>query len=92
MRVEREPLEILETLCREAADALGVPVAWIGIPGDVHETIVAASGSRATQVPIASSFAARIRGAEDLYIVQDTRSQPRIRDHPMVEQTPAKRY
>ena len=92
MRGEREPLEILEILCREAADALGVPVAWVGIPGDVHETIVAASGSRATQVPIASSFAARIRGAEDLVVVEDTRSDPRFTDHPMVVQTPAIRF
>ena len=92
MRGEREPLEILEILCREAADALGVPVAWVGIPGDVHETIVAASGSRATQVPIASSFAARIRGTEDLVVVEDTWSDARFSDHPMVVQTPPIRF
>ena len=85
-------LQILEILCREAADALGVPVAWIGVTGEVHESILAASGSRATQVPITSSFAARIRGARELVVVEDTYTDPRLSDHPMVVQTPSIRF
>jgi PAS domain S-box-containing protein len=85
-------LTVLETLCRDAARALRVPVAWIGIVDARCEQIVAASGSKATQVPIASSFAAVITGAEDLVVVPDTNSDPRFASHPMVVGPPHVRF
>jgi len=85
-------LTILETLCRDAARALRVPVAWIGIVDARGEQIVAASGSKATQVPLPASFAAVIAGADDLVVVPDTNSDPRFSSHPMVLGSPHVRF
>ena len=85
-------MTILETLCRDAARALRVPVAWIGIVHARGEQIVAASGSKATEVPSASSFTAVIAGAEDLVVVPDTNSDPRFSSHPMVVGPPHVRF
>ena len=85
-------MTILETLCRDAARALRVPVAWIGIVDARGEQIVAASGSKATQVPLPASFAAVIAGADDLVVVPDTNSDPRFSSHPMVLGSPHVRF
>ena len=85
-------MDILETLCGDVARALRVPVAWIGFIDETGERIVAASGSRATHVPAASSFASRVNGANELVVVGDTTKDPRFAEHPLVAGPPNLRF
>jgi two-component system, sensor histidine kinase and response regulator len=85
-------LSILETLCRDAVRAVRVPVAWIGFVDSRGEEIVAASGSKASHVPLASSFAAVIRDATDVVVVPDTTADPRFASHPLVVGPPYIRF
>ena len=85
-------MNILEVLCGDAARALRVPVAWLGFVHDGGERIVAASGSRATHVPAASSFAFRLGSANEAVVVPDTASDPRFAAHPLVAGPPHLRF
>ena len=85
-------MTILETLCRDAARALRVPVAWIGLVDAAGEQIVAASGSKATHVPLPSSFAAAVRDSRDVVVVPDTTADPRFSSHPLVTGVPYVRF
>ncbi|HEV7239665.1 MAG TPA: response regulator [Thermoanaerobaculia bacterium] len=85
-------MTILETLCGDAARALRVPVAWIGFVSAGGEQIVAASGSKATHVPSASSFASRIKDVSEMVVVSDTTADPRFAEHPLVVGPPHVRF
>jgi len=87
-----ERLNILELLCGDTARALRVPVAWIGFVTGSGEQVVAASGTKATHVPPASSFASRANGAAEAVIVSDAASDPRFADHPLVAGPPHVRF
>ncbi|MGZ5444057.1 MAG: response regulator [Thermoanaerobaculia bacterium] len=88
----RSLLNILEILCGDAARALRVPVAWLGFVHDGGERIIAASGSKATHVPAASSFAFRLDGSNEPVVVSDTASDPRFAAHPLVAGPPHLRF
>ncbi len=88
----RSRLNILEVLCADAVRALCVPVAWLGFVHDGGERIIAASGSKATHVPAASSFAFRLAGASEPVVVSDTTADPRFAAHPLVAGPPHLRF
>lgn len=69
-----------------------MPVAWIGFVSAGGEQIVAASGSKATHVPSASSFASRILDATEIVAVTDTTADPRFAEHPLVLGPPHVRF
>ena len=85
-------MNILEILCGDAARALRVPVAWIGFVSDSGERVVAASGTKATHVPAATSFACRVNGATDYAVVRDMARDPIFADHPLVAAPPHLRF
>ncbi|HEX6100639.1 MAG TPA: response regulator [Thermoanaerobaculia bacterium] len=93
-------MSVLETLCGEIARALRVPVAWIGFIGEAGERVVAASGTKATLVPTASSFASRVArrlpagrstGGPPV-VIPDTTRDPDFSDHPLVLGPPHVRF
>ena len=69
-----------------------MPVAWIGFVSEGGEQIVAASGSKATHVPSASSFASRILDASEIVAITDTTADPRFAEHPLVVGPPHVRF
>ncbi|HEY0371814.1 MAG TPA: ATP-binding protein, partial [Thermoanaerobaculia bacterium] len=85
-------MNILEILCGDATRALRVPVAWIGFIDEAGERVIAASGTKATQVPAASSFASRLSDATEITVVNDTTTDPRFREHPLVAGPPHLRF
>ena len=85
-------MNILETLCGDAARALNVPVAWVGITNESGEQVLAASGTKAAHVPAASSFAHRVRDAADVVVVGDTTRDARFAEHPLVIGPPHIRF
>jgi PAS domain S-box-containing protein len=82
----------MELLSSDAARALRVPVAWVGLLREDAEEIVAASGTAARRVARDASFAARIEHADDVIVVADASRDPRFASHPLVAGTPHVRF
>jgi PAS domain S-box-containing protein len=94
-------LSILETLCGDVARALSVPVAWIGVIDEAGEHVLAASGTKATLVPTASSFASRAMARRlpagrttggPPVVIPDTTQDSDFSDHPLVLGPPHVRF
>lgn len=84
IRPARGLMNILETVCGDAARVLRVPLAWIGFVDAQGEHILAATGSKPSTLPLASSFTARIGDAQGVVLVPDLTTDPRFDGHPLV--------
>jgi PAS domain S-box-containing protein len=82
----------LEALVADAAAVAGTPVAYLGFLEGNAEWIRATRGWNRASVPLAQSFAARIRDARDVVVIADASQDPRFADHELVTGPPHIRF
>ncbi|MBV9494058.1 MAG: MEKHLA domain-containing protein [Acidobacteria bacterium] len=87
-----ERMTALDTLVSDAAALAGVPVAYVGFLEGNAEWIRATRGWNRSSVPLTQSFAARIREARDVVVVNDCWSDKRFSDHTFVTGPPNIRF
>jgi PAS domain S-box-containing protein len=78
----------LQAIAAEAARALSAPVAMVGLLNGDKEIVKSIVGWSLATLPLAASFAARIRDARDVVIIGDAPADPRLASHPMVVDAP----
>ncbi|MCC5794303.1 MAG: sensor domain-containing diguanylate cyclase [Chromatiales bacterium] len=87
------PLEArFDRLTRLARVALSVPAAGITLFGENRVWFKSVSGWDVQELETGNSFCHLLGGAEDLLVVEDTRLDRRLRDHPLVEAAPRFRF
>ncbi len=87
---QREPE--LDAIAAEAARLTGAPVALLGFLDTDREWIKAAAGWNIRELPLASSFAARIDQSGDVVCVPDTMNDLSFVMHPLVIGAPHVRF
>ncbi|HEV7920583.1 MAG TPA: response regulator [Thermoanaerobaculia bacterium] len=90
--VARDRAPELDALVADAAAIAGVPVAYLGFLEGGAEWIRATRGWNRPSVPLAQSFAARIREARDVVVIADATRDARLADHPLVTGAPNIRF
>jgi PAS domain S-box-containing protein len=90
--VGRDRAPELDALVADAAAVAGVPVAYLGFLEGNAEWIRATRGWNRPSIPLAQSFAARIRDARDVIVVRDCAADRRFADHPLVAGPPHIRF
>jgi two-component system sensor histidine kinase/response regulator len=86
----REPE--LDSVVAEAARVCGAPVAMLGFLFADRELVKASFGWNVRELPLASSFAARLAEDRDVVVISDATSEARFRAHPLVAGAPNVRF
>ena len=83
-------VEAMDRLTRVAAMALGVAAAQVNLITDHRQITRSSNGPGAPpagrEVPLAASYCKHAVAADEPVVVEDTRSDPRVRDNPATEE------
>jgi len=87
------PLEArFDRLTRLARVGLGTPVAGITLFGEDRVWFKSVNGWDIQELPPERSFCRLVVGADDPLVIEDTRLDPQLRQHPLVEEAPRFRF
>jgi PAS domain S-box-containing protein len=82
----------LQTLTAEAAHVCNAPVALLGFLHGDGERVLASVGWQVKELPLVSSFAARIADARDVVVLPDASAATAFAEHPFVAGAPNVRF